>query len=325
VKILFVVPPWTGHVNPTVSVARALETMGHEVAWAGHASHARALLPEGARLFDLGDIGLSEADQAQMHEVRFLESLRFLWQSLLVPLARATRPRVEEAVRAWKPDVVAVDHQAIGGALAVRRLGVKWATLCTTSASVVDTLSGLPQVKAWVDEQVRALEREAELPPAGDLSPALAIVFSTRALIGELELPAQARLVGPSINARDDRTPFPWQRFDPARRAVFVSIGTVSLERNRKFFEIVEEAVKDAPWQTVVVAPDGWITDGADQVVRAGAGVRLHFGRLRAASLRDAIGKVLDDPQYASAAARVRESFASAGGPAEAARLLVSL
>ena len=36
-KILFVVPPWTGHVNPTVSVARRLAANGHEVAWAGHA------------------------------------------------------------------------------------------------------------------------------------------------------------------------------------------------------------------------------------------------------------------------------------------------
>ena len=52
-KFLFVVPPLTGHVNPTVSVARALEARGHEVAWVAHPGKVRPLLPAGARLFAL--------------------------------------------------------------------------------------------------------------------------------------------------------------------------------------------------------------------------------------------------------------------------------
>ena len=44
-KFLFVVPPLTGHVNPTISVARALEARGHEVAWVAHPGKVRPLLP----------------------------------------------------------------------------------------------------------------------------------------------------------------------------------------------------------------------------------------------------------------------------------------
>ena len=32
---MFVVPPFTGHVNPTVPVAKVLAQRGHEVAWTG--------------------------------------------------------------------------------------------------------------------------------------------------------------------------------------------------------------------------------------------------------------------------------------------------
>ena len=34
-RFLFVVPPFAGHVNPTIPVAAELVSRGHEVAWAG--------------------------------------------------------------------------------------------------------------------------------------------------------------------------------------------------------------------------------------------------------------------------------------------------
>jgi MGT family glycosyltransferase len=57
----------------------------------------------------------------------------------------------------------------------------------------------------------------------------------------------------------------------------------------------------------------------ADQVVRAGAGVRVRFGRVGATELCDAVGKVLDDPSYRIAACAIRRSFREAGGAASAA------
>jgi MGT family glycosyltransferase len=60
----------------------------------------------------------------------------------------------------------------------------------------------------------------------------------------------------------------------------------------------------------------------ADQVVRAGAGVRVRFGRVLPADLRAAVRTVLDEPGYRAAAGDVRESFEAAGGaPAAAIRL----
>ncbi|ORT55771.1 nucleotide disphospho-sugar-binding domain-containing protein [Streptomyces sp. CB03238] len=63
----------------------------------------------------------------------------------------------------------------------------------------------------------------------------------------------------------------------------------------------------------------------AQQVVAAGAGVRVRFGRPRAGELRDALDAVLDDPAHRHAARRVQASFAAAGGAAAAADRLEKL
>jgi MGT family glycosyltransferase len=63
----------------------------------------------------------------------------------------------------------------------------------------------------------------------------------------------------------------------------------------------------------------------AGQVVDAGVGIRVRFGRVGAAELRRAITTVLDDQSYRTAAQRVRTSFAAAGGAAAAADHLEKL
>lgn len=63
----------------------------------------------------------------------------------------------------------------------------------------------------------------------------------------------------------------------------------------------------------------------AGQVERAGAGIPVRFARVTPGELRTALGEILTDPAYRDAAARVRDSFAAAGGMAEAADRLEKL
>ncbi len=63
----------------------------------------------------------------------------------------------------------------------------------------------------------------------------------------------------------------------------------------------------------------------AQQVVNAGAGIRVRFGRVRAPELRDAVMSVLSEPSYRAAAHRVQRSFKAAGGAGAAANRLEEL
>lgn len=86
--------------------------------------------------------------------------------------------------------------------------------------------------------------------------------------------------------------------------------------------------VCEALWHGVplVVAP---IRDDqpvvAGQVVAAGAGIRVRFGRVTAPKLGAAIDAVLDEPGYRFAAARIRTAFRAAGGASAAATHLEQL
>lgn len=63
----------------------------------------------------------------------------------------------------------------------------------------------------------------------------------------------------------------------------------------------------------------------AQQVVDAGAGIRVRYGRVGPLELRRSLTDILDDPAYRTAARRVGASFTAAGGAAAAADRLEKL
>lgn len=395
-RFLVVVPPLTGHVNPTVPLGIELAARGHEVTWAGLPGVVDRLLPPGAGFVPLvGDLDQATFDRMQ-DEARGLrgpQALKFLWEGFLLPLARATAPELLGLVEDHRPDVLLVDQQAVAGAVVARLAGIPWATSATTSAELTDPLAALPRVDAWVRQELVDLQLglgvEPELARTGDLrfSDQLVLAFTTEALLGDTDLPAACgpvRFVGPSIDQRPEPTPFPWEWLDPARRKVLVSLGTVNAEVGDRFFATAVEALGSpdlAPHlQVVVVAPpdrvgvpdgadhvrvfdrvpqlallphlDAVVSHGghntvcealahglplvlapirddqpivADQVVRAGAGLRVRFGRVGPAELRAAADAVLDQPGFRSAAEVVARSFREAGGAVAAADAVEAL
>lgn len=375
-RVLFVVPPLVGHVNPTVSIAGALAAAGHEIAWAGHPELIAQLLPRNARVISVGELPAQLVASRLAKPVRGLESVQFFWQEFLVPLARSMTPAVECIARELRPDVIVADQQAVGGALAARRLGIPWVTLCTTTGALVEPLAALPKVKEWVNAQLAQLQNDAGLSvqTAGDLSPHLTIVLSTPALAGVREYPPAFRFVGPALTERSEFTSFDWEALAPCRR-VLVSLGTVSAERGAAFYRAVIDGVCGV--QLIVVAPTELVPDPpphvivrqrvpqlallqhvhavvthgghntvcealahglplvcapirddqpviAQQVVDAGAGLRVRFAHPSPSILATAVRRVLDEPSFTAAAQRIRSSFAEAGGARRAAELITA-
>lgn len=387
-RVLFVVPPLVGHVNPTVAVGAELAARGHGVAWAGLPGVVDGLLPPGANFVPVVgslDATAFAALQERSRGLRGPAALKFLWEDFLVPYARATAGDVLRAVEAGRPDVLVVDQQAVAGAVVARLTGVPWVTTATTSAELTDPLAALPKVDAWVRRQLHDLQVDLGVDPAtaarGDLrsSERLVLAFTTESLFGPADhLGPAVRFVGPAIDGRR-----PGGQVDPARLAewfcrrprVLVSLGTVSAEAGDRFFGVAVEALAGQPLAALVVAPrrvadlvppgvgnvrvvghvpqvallphlDAVVCHGghntvcealahgvplvvapirddqpvvADQVVRAGAGRRVRFGRVQPAELLEAVTAAVSDPSLRRGAEAVRASFARAGGAVAAA------
>lgn len=383
-RVLIVVPPMTGHVNPTVSLGAELTARGHDVAWVGQHDVVDKLLPPGSAFLPVGkELAEKVGPNYAPEDRRGPEGFKFLWEEFLVPYARETAAEVRAHVRDFRPDGLVVDQQALAGAVVARLEGLRWATSATTSAELVDPFSRMPKIEEWISRQMVDLQVGLGVAPAdaakGDLrfSEELLIAFTSEGLVGPLaDHYPQVRFVGPSINARPDPTPFDWDWLDPSTPTVLVSLGTVSAAMGSRFFTVAIEALSGRDLQAVFVVPDdvadtlpphggnilirrrvpqlallphvdAVVSHGghntvcealaqglplvvapvrddhplvADQVVAAGAGLRVKFGRIRAAALAEAVDAVLTDPALRAGAARVKESFDQAGGaPAAAA------
>ena len=374
-RLLIVVPPLTGHVNPTVGVAAQLREQGHEVAFAGAAELVRALVGDEYPVYDcaIGEHPERPAD------ARGPAALRFLWESFLVPLADAMVPGVHAAVADFRPDVLLVDQQALAGALVADRLGLPWATSATTSAELVDPLAGLPKVAGWVEQQLAGLvHRHGDPGLGGDprFSRSLVLAFSTEALAGSLD--RDVTFVGPSIADRPGKDIVWPAHWNDALPTVLVTLGTANVDAGERFLTECAQALTGRALNAIVLDPAGvlgpqpphilvaervrqlallpridavlchgghntvcealWhgvplvvapIRDDqpivADQVVAAGAGIRLRFTRANAAQIGAALDSVLTGASYRAAAHTVGESFRRAGGAKAAAQALIQL
>ncbi|MDB5968864.1 MAG: glycosyltransferase [Hydrocarboniphaga sp.] len=270
-RILFTVPPLTGHLNPALAVADALERQGHQIAWAVHAAQIGSKLPDGARVYALDD-GEPAADLgSSTPQVRGLESVRVFFEDYALPLAQRMLAPMEAAVRDFVPEVIVVDHQMLGGALVARKLGLPWVSLVTTTASI---LRMSPVFDAWVAEQYQALQQRY-LPASlhverPDFSPYRVLVFSVDVLVGNTHarIAAPYAFVGPARGEGRRGVEFPWDWLRPERRRILVSLGTVSRDRDTRFFEVMMAALRELPQlQAVMVAPAHLSAQAPDNVL----------------------------------------------------------
>jgi MGT family glycosyltransferase len=260
-RYLFVSLPLTGHVNPMAAVSAALTDRGHEVLWAGSESFLRPVLGPAAAIAPIP----LRAHRGQAD--RGMAAARSRWEGYVVPHAKATLPGIERAVAEFRPDVLAVDQHAVAGAIAAHRAGLPWASLAPTTMELTRPYRVLPKVEAWIQGRMAAAWTAAGMPgePPHDLrfSPHLLVAFTGSALNGPLDWPDNAVLVGPALARRPPDTGFPWDWWDPDRRHVLVTVGTLSMDLAQDFHARVVEALRPLgrEVQAVVVAPDGTVQD----------------------------------------------------------------
>jgi MGT family glycosyltransferase len=262
-RFLFVVPPFVGHIYPTVMVGQELMARSHEVIWVGPHDALKRLLPPAAPRIGLtlrDDSVDSERLMKRFQAVRGFANLKLMWEEVLCPLARAMFPEVVDAAQRFQPDVLISDQQTLAGALAARKLGLRWATSATTPADRVSALKWLPKVSQWIEAQLDSLQRDLGLEPVRvpEDSPYLVLSFVTKELAGpDSVFNPQYRFVGPAIGHRPDPTPFPWEQLGQLPR-VLASLGTLNGERGGQFFRRLVDALGDLQVQVILVAPEGF-------------------------------------------------------------------
>jgi len=228
----------TGHLEPTLPVARALRARGHEVAYACQADLLPSVRRAGFPAHDTGGATVLPAsgrrplvplDRAAEQDV-----VRRVYAGTV---ARERAARLRELAAAWSPDVVVRDELDFGAAVAAEALGLPHA------AVVVIAAGGFvrPDVVGQAVDELRA---EHGLPPdAGMLHRSLTVVP-----------------VPPSY--RDPRDPVPgaavhvrpagWTQERRREPLVLVTLGTVFPQESGDLFPRLLAGVRDLPVEVLV-------------------------------------------------------------------------
>lgn len=250
-KVLVVTLPLAGHVNPAVALADRLAARGHQVAWAGSELMLRPMLGPDALILRTGSRLFREQGGAG------IASVRSLWTRFIVPYAKFLLPGVAKAVRAFEPDLLVVDQHAVAGAIVAQRHGLPWATLACSAMELTDPYRALPKLTGWIDDQLVGLWTGAGLPVADysdpRWSPHLVLAQTVRELTGDVG--RDVELVGPLIGGRA-APPFPFDRLDPDRPHLLVSMGTLADDLTADFHARVLAGLPDTVQAIVVARPD---------------------------------------------------------------------
>jgi zeaxanthin glucosyltransferase len=224
-RFLFVVVPVVSHLWPAVAIGEELAASGHDVAWCGPGSDLRPLLGPNMTIYPTG-----KRSYREFHQVG-IAAVRELWDEYVIPLNRFIRRPVDRAVAEYRPDVVVADQYALAGAMAADAHGTAWATLCAGILELTPPGED-PGLQAWVRSKVAQVRESAGLP-AGDgtgllFSPYLVIATTVRALTGSVPLPEHCVLIGAALGPRRTDPGFSWDWWDPGRRHVLVTAGSMS-------------------------------------------------------------------------------------------------
>jgi zeaxanthin glucosyltransferase len=245
-RALLVTSPEKGHLNPMMGVAQWLHRDGHHVGWLCLPEPSPQLARAGVPIEVVhahlpppppGAPELVVGGEALARLVRDEDALGAWIRTLLLDLVPAQIEPVRASLRAFRPDVVALDGMQYAAVIAAHLEQVPYAGISSAL-----TLLEPSAVQSALLRNVRALARDrarlfashgiaAHFRTCEALSPWLNTIFATRALVGEgVTLPPQTMLVGPSTapEPRGDEPDFAavWPRLDPARPLVYASFGS---------------------------------------------------------------------------------------------------
>ena len=224
-RFLFVIVPVVARLWPAVAIGDALAAGGHDVAWCGPESVLRPLTGPDVTIYPTGTRSYRE-----FHQVG-TAAVQELWDEYVMPLNRFIQGPVDRAVAEYQPDVVVADQYALAGALAAYQHGVRWASLCAGVLELTPP-AGDPGLQEWVRSKLAQAWAGAGLPADDGVdlrfSPYLVIATTSLALTGTVPMPEHCLLVGAALGPRRTDPSFDWDWWDPARRHVLVTAGTLS-------------------------------------------------------------------------------------------------
>lgn len=250
-RVLFTFAGGSGHANPLVPIASAVEAAGHTVAFAGHHSGAAVLETHGFTVFtDPASATSTPPSITPLLELDMNREYRGVRDGYAGRIARARATRILELSADWRPDLIVCDEMDFGSMIAAERRGLPHVTVLVIAA-------GSFAHPAVIAEPLDALRAEHGLPPDP------AVVMPRRHLVlspfppsfrdPAYPLPSTAyslRSDMPGLSASDS-APW-WLSHLPDGPTIYFTLGTVFNMESGDLFARVLAGLRDLPITVIV-------------------------------------------------------------------------
>lgn len=259
------VPPFFGHISPTLSVGAALLSRGHQVYWVGLRDLPKGRLPEGGEFVVPHEVLCDHQEELEWilrrqddgPTIGGAEVLKLALEETYIPFARMLMKGLPEIVNRFKPDLIINDCISFAGAICAYKMNIPYVTTTPVPPDVMGSAMDMPKIREWQEGLIMGLQQEFGIEADRPIihSNRMNIVFTSREFAGMDDPPEWMQFVGP-VRGRPDEGPFDWERLERSQwPKVFVSLGTLLVDIRAAFFKKMVEAFGGQPI-TIVAATD---------------------------------------------------------------------
>ena len=250
-RVLFTFAGGSGHAEPLVPIATAVQAAGHRVAFAGRHAAVAPLEDHGFTLFpDSVDATDGPATITPLLEVDMEREYAVLRDAYADRFARVAARRLLQLNEEWQPEVVVCDEVDFGSMIAAERLGLPHVSVLVTAAGsfvrpdvVAEPLDALrAEHGLQADSGLAMLARDLVVSPfpPSFRDPAWPQPPNTLSI----------RSGAVDRAAADDARP--WVPRRPDRPNVYLTLGTVFNEESGDLFARVLAGLRELPINVVV-------------------------------------------------------------------------
>lgn len=267
-RVLVVIPPAAGHVNPSLGLVKQLVKQGEDVTYVCTEEYRKRIEATGAKVLTYTYAMGSFAEDPVLKPIIFKHPYQFI-QFILHGMIKPIIPEVLARTEQDKYDYLIYDYLlGWGGQIIAERLGIP--AVCSISSFVFTKLLGSEQqmneqdeqeMQAIYDSSVEVTKQLADryqlsVPAMSDIFKAygvLKIVHLSRDLQPDAEqLDDSYVFTGSSIVPRMDAPTFTLDRSKlPYTQAVYISLGSI-LNNNLEFYKLCFTAFRDEPIQFIL-------------------------------------------------------------------------
>ncbi len=264
-KVLILVPPFFGHIFPTLSIGQELIKRGYSVCWVGLKEIDSHFLPDNSEFIVPEEVEKNRERvnsiierQNESTGIPVEEMYSWAFELTWFPFFHIIYEGLKNVVDDFKPDLILTDQCMLAGPIVAIQMQIPFVSSISIQPGMFYP-TDLPYAnQKWLANRLMDLQKEHGINKDSLIfdSRELNLVYMSKEFINGNRFPQHYHFLGPIVDKRPQPISFDWNKVKNTEwPIVYASLGTVLKDISKKFYQKVVDALKEQEL-TVIVSAD---------------------------------------------------------------------